>query len=94
VKVPEPALDLPMAVAIASCYKNRPIDAETVIVGEVGLGGEVRAVNQIEARIAEAEKLGFGKIILPKGNLEQVKRAKIKVVPVFYVTEALKASVE
>ncbi len=94
VKVPEPALDLPMAVAIASCYKNRPIDAETVIVGEVGLGGEVRAVNQIEARIAEAEKLGFGKIILPKGNLEQVKRAKIKVIPVFYVTEALKASVE
>ena len=94
VKVTEPALDLPIAVAIASCYKNKPVDPQTIIVGEVGLGGEVRAVNHIESRIKEAEKLGFLKIIIPKGNLEQAKKTKIKVIPVSQVAEALKASAE
>jgi len=94
VKVTEPALDLPIAVAIASCYKNKPVDPQTIIVGEVGLGGEVRAVNHIESRIREAEKLGFLKIIVPKGNLEQAKKTKIKVIPVAQVAEAFKASAE
>lgn len=92
VKVAEPALDLPLAVAVASCYKNKPVDPQTVMVGEVGLGGEIRAVNHLEGRLIEAEKLGFRRIIIPQGNLNQVKRKKIEVAAVTQLAEALKAA--
>jgi len=94
VKVAEPALDLPLAVAVASCYKNQPVDPQTVLVGEVGLGGEIRAVNQVEGRMSEAEKLGFKRIILPQGNLKQVKRKNIEVVAVTQLTDAIKAALQ
>ena len=72
VKVFEPAMDLPIALAIASCFKNKPIDAKTVAFGEIGLAGEIRSVSQIEQRVREAEKLGLKKIIQPK-NFKSIK---------------------
>lgn len=88
----EPSLDLPVAMAVASSYKNRPLIDETLIVGELGLAGEVRAVNHIDQRIREAEKLGFKKIILPSGNLKQLKKSKINLIGVETISAALEAS--
>ncbi len=68
VKVTEPGIDLGTVVAIASNYRDLPVDARTVIIGEVGLGGEVRAVTQIEKRIREAAKLGFTRAVFPESN--------------------------
>jgi len=69
IRVDEPAADLGMAVAIASSLKDLPVDARAVVVGEVGLGGEIRSIHQVEKRIAEAAKLGFSRIILPRGTI-------------------------
>jgi DNA repair protein RadA/Sms len=69
VRVDEPAADLGMAAAIVSSLKDIPSDSQAVVVGEVGLGGEIRTVHQVERRAAEASKLGFTRIILPKNNL-------------------------
>ena len=60
----EPAIDLGIVLALVSSYKNRPIDEKTICFGEVGLSGEVRAVNMAEQRVAEAKKLGFTKSAL------------------------------
>jgi len=89
VKVIEPAIDLPIALAIISSNKNKPFDAETVAVGEIGLSGEVRSVNQIAQRVKEAEKLGFKKIIIPKANQKELGKTKINVIPVASIKEAL-----
>ncbi|MBI4366836.1 MAG: DNA repair protein RadA, partial [Deltaproteobacteria bacterium] len=67
-RVNEPAVDLGIAAAIASSVRNRPIDPRTLIAGEVGLTGEVRAVMNIEARLAEATKMGFTRAIVPKSH--------------------------
>ncbi len=67
-RIDEPALDLPLIAAIASAYKNLPLPNDTVILGEVGLTGELRAINGAKQRIDECIKLGFKKVILPKGN--------------------------
>lgn len=74
VRVEEPAIDLPIALAIASCYKNKPIDSQTVAIGEIGLAGEIRSVRQVEQRVKEAEKLGFKKIVLPRSNMKELKK--------------------
>ncbi len=66
IDINEPAADLGIALAIATCARNVTIDATTVIVGEIGLSGEIRAVNNIESRIKEAQKLGFKTAIIPK----------------------------
>ena len=66
IKVIEPAMDLPIAMAIISSYKSKPVEAKTVVIGEIGLSGEIRSVSQIEQRIKEAKKLGFTKIISPQ----------------------------
>jgi len=65
IKISEPAIDLGMAAAIASSFKNQEIDRGTVMIGEIGLTGEVRSVNQLEPRIREAERLGFNRCVLP-----------------------------
>ncbi|HER23773.1 MAG TPA: DNA repair protein RadA [Candidatus Atribacteria bacterium] len=70
IKVLEPALDLAIIMAIASSFKDVPIDQATVFFGEVGLAGEVRMVNQVEKRIQEVFKMGFKRCIIPKGNLK------------------------
>ncbi|MBC8229341.1 DNA repair protein RadA [bacterium] len=68
VKVTEPGIDLGIAIAIASNYRDLSVDSQTVIIGEVGLGGEVRAVSHVDKRIREAAKLGFKKAIFPEYN--------------------------
>jgi len=65
IKITEPALDLGVAAAIASSFQNRPIDAELVLLGEIGLTGEVRTIMQLEARLIEARRLGFKRCIVP-----------------------------
>ena len=87
--VKEPAADLGIALAVASCAKDAIVNEKTVIVGEVGLSGEIRAVNHIEPRIKEAENMGFEKIIVPKGNLPLKRNPSIKVVGVSRLMEAI-----
>lgn len=66
IRMNEPAIDLGIVLALVSSYKNRPIDEKTICFGEVGLSGEVRAVNMAEQRVAEAKKLGFTVCVLPE----------------------------
>src|SRR3989338_2530875 len=87
-KVNEPAIDLAVCLAIASAVKDKKISPTTVIFGEVGLGGEVRAVNQMAKRISEAEKLGFREVIVPTTR-EKIS-SKIKIYQVKDLNEAMK----
>ena len=90
VKMNEPAIDLGIVMAIVSSYKNRPIDEKTIVFGEVGLSGEVRAVNMPEQRVAEAKKLGFETCIIPEVSMETVKNIKgIKVIGVRNISDAI-----
>jgi DNA repair protein RadA/Sms len=92
VKVIEPAVDLAIVAAIASSFLDKPVAARTVIMGEVGLTGEVRAIGQADARIAEAAKMGFTRCILPQGNLKRLApAADVEAVGVETVTEAVEA---
>jgi DNA repair protein RadA/Sms len=88
VKIEEPALDLGTLVAMASSFKDVPADNKSVLVGEVGLGGEVRAVSQIDRRIKEAEKLGFENCIIPQGNVKTLnQKFNIKITGVKNIKE-------
>ncbi|MEA4961698.1 DNA repair protein RadA [Lutispora sp.] len=90
IKLNEPSSDLGIIAARASSYRDKEIDGGTVIIGEVGLAGEVRAVNFIEKRINEAAKLGFTKCVIPYNNYKNLKDdPKIKVYGVKSVEEAL-----
>lgn len=90
IKMNEPAVDLGIVMAIVSSYKNQPIDEKTIVFGEVGLSGEVRAVNMPEQRVAEAKKLGFTTCIMPEVSMEVVKNVKgIRIVGVKTINEAL-----
>lgn len=89
-KLSEPALDLAIVMALISSYKDRPMDAGTVVFGEVGLSGEVRAISMAEQRVHEAVKLGFTRCILPRLNLEKMKpRTDISLEGVSNVKEAI-----
>ncbi|MGG3891713.1 DNA repair protein RadA [Metabacillus fastidiosus] len=95
VKLDEPAIDLAVAVSIASSFRDVPSNPTDVIIGEVGLTGEVRRVSRIEQRVMEAAKLGFKRAILPEANLEGWTAPKgIKLIGVKTVAEALKATLE
>ena len=72
-RVNEPALDLALIAAILSSYRGRAIDSKTIVFGEVGLVGEVRAVNMAEQRVSEAAKLGFTRCIMPQTNVESME---------------------
>jgi DNA repair protein RadA/Sms len=72
VRLDEPAIDLGCVAAVASSFLDRPIDPHTLIVGEVGLAGEIRAVGQIEARVREGAKLGFKRSIVPRASHRQL----------------------
>ncbi len=90
IKINEPALDLGIVMAIVSSYKNRPVEEGTIIFGEVGLNGEVRAVSMPEQRVAEAKKLGFAKCIMPAVSVESVKNVKgIQIIGVKNLNEAM-----
>jgi len=73
IRITEPAADLAVCIAIASSLAEKVIDNQAIILGEVGLGGEIRSVGHIEKRIAEAEKLGFKNAIIPSGNKKEIK---------------------
>ena len=89
-KINEPAIDLGIVMALASSYKNQPIDEKTIVFGEVGLSGEVRAVSMPEQRVAEAKKLGFETCIIPEVSKDMVKGIKgIKIVGVKTIHDAI-----
>ena len=91
IRLNEPAVDLAVVMAIASSYKNQEILPTDCFVGEVGLTGEVRRVNQIDARIKEAAKTGFKRIFIPKHNMHtSLKKADIEIIPVSSIPQALK----
>jgi len=73
VKVVEPAVDLGIVSAIASSFLDKPIQGGTVVLGEVGLTGEVRAIGQVEARVGESKKMGFARCIVPESNLKRIR---------------------
>ena len=89
IKVEDPSIDLAVLSALLSSYEDVPLPMHMCFAGEVGLSGEIRAVNRIEQRIAEAEKLGFEKIIVSKYNLKSIGKNKqhIEVVPLAKVEE-------
>ena len=90
IRINEPAIDLGIVMAIVSSYKNRPVDPKTIVFGEVGLSGEVRAVNMPEQRVAEAKKLGFQTCIIPAVSMDMVKGIKgIQVIGVKTISEAI-----
>ena len=90
-KLNEPAIDLALAVSIASSYKEKGTDPRECFIGEIGLTGEVRRVSNIESRVKEVQKLGFTKVYLPKNNLGNwVPPKGIEVVPVATIGETLK----
>jgi DNA repair protein RadA/Sms len=91
-KIEDPTIDLAVLCALLSSYEDTPLSPHTCFAGEVGLSGEIRAVNRIEQRIAEAEKLGFEKIFVSKYNQKGLNNQKfnIEVVPVGRVEEVYK----
>ncbi|CYY85756.1 DNA repair protein RadA [Streptococcus suis] len=90
VKLDEPAIDLAVAVALASSYKDKPTNPQECFMGEIGLTGEIRRVNRIEQRINEAAKLGFTKVYAPKNSLTGIKVPKeITVIGVTTIGEVL-----
>lgn len=90
IKIFEPALDCAIICAIASSYKNKIIKNDTLIFGEVGLSGEVRAVSLSERRVVEAKKLGFKNVFLPKDNLKEVSTIKnINIYPIKNISQLL-----
>ena len=89
-KMNEPALDLAIVMALISSYKDRPLDEKTIVFGEVGLSGEVRAVSMAEQRVHEAVKMGFTRCILPMVNVSKLKpRSDIRLEGVANVREAI-----
>lgn len=92
IRLNEPAMDLALVLAVISSYKDVPISEKTVVFGEVGLSGEVRAVSMAQQRVLEAKKLGFTRVLLPGSSMEQVKNIKgIELVAVTAVRDALRA---
>jgi DNA repair protein RadA/Sms len=90
-RVVEPAADLGIVLAAASSYMERPLPADVVVVGEIGLTGEVRAVAGLEARLRAAAQLGFRSAVVPKSSAAELRSASISVRGVGTVTEALEA---
>lgn len=90
VKIDEPAVDLGIATSITSSLRDVPVDSTSVAVGEIGLGGEIRTIGQIEKRIQEAAKLGFKRIVVPQNNLRNVTpNGDIEIVGVDRVEKAM-----
>lgn len=88
--VAEPAADLGVAIALAASFRDRLVDPTTIVIGEVGLGGQVRSVSQTELRLKEALKLGFKRAIIPKG--QSFPSLDIEIIPVARVADAIVAA--
>jgi DNA repair protein RadA/Sms len=93
IKVTEPAADLAVILAVASSFRNISLDAHTVVMGEVGLTGEVRMVSRVDVRISEAATMGFKRFVIPAGNLTglKIRQQGLKIVGVSNVIEAMEA---
>lgn len=91
IRITEPAADLAVILAVASSFRNVSLDAQTVVMGEVGLTGEVRMVSRVDVRISEAANMGFKKFVIPTGNLTglKVRQQGLKIVGVSNVIEAM-----
>ena len=90
IKMNEPAADLGIIMAIVSSYKNHPVPDRTIVFGEVGLSGEVRAVTMPEQRVAEAKKLGFKTCILPKVSIKTLEKTDgMEIIGVKTIKDAL-----
>lgn len=92
IKIEEPAADLAVEVAVASSFKNRPVRENMVIIGEVGLAGEVRSASFMEKRVQEAAKLGFTEAVVPYENAAELGGLRIKIAGVRTVKEAVDAA--
>jgi predicted ATP-dependent serine protease len=77
-KIEDPAADLAVALAITSAFRGKNISGDTVVLGEVGLAGEIRSIAQVALRINEAEKLGFNRCILPANNYKNLPRPSLE----------------
>ena len=96
-KLDEPAADLTVALALVSSLKDKAVDDKTIAFGEVGLAGEIRAVNNCEQRIAEAKRLGFERFIIPFHNYKSITnslKSTFDIIPVRNIREAFSALVE
>ena len=90
IKVNEPALDLGIAMAVISSFKNTVIDDKIVAIGEIGLSGEVRAISSITSRVNEAKKLGFTTCIVPKVQMDDLKGMEgIRILPILNVQDIM-----
>jgi DNA repair protein RadA/Sms len=90
IRIDEPAVDLGISAALAGSFLDRSISAQTVLFGEVGLTGEIRAVSQSLLRVKEAQKLGFTRCLLPKNNLEQIgKTPSLEMIGISSLQECL-----
>ncbi len=91
VRVDEPAVDLAVLCAVVSSFKDEAIDPTTAIIGELGLGGEVRSVSFIDRRISELEKLGFTRVLCPRGNMRDSRKRAISIVETAHFLGAMRA---
>lgn len=89
-RIQEPAIDVGIISAVASSFLNKSIDPETLLLGEVGLTGEVRAISHVDIRVGEAERLGFKRCVLPKSNLKKMKKGKVDCVGISTVDDLVK----
>ncbi|HSG31976.1 MAG TPA: DNA repair protein RadA [Thermodesulfobacteriota bacterium] len=91
VKIEEPAVDLGICISLVSSFLNKPVSAETIVFGEVGLSGEIRGVSQVDVRLKEAQKLGFKRFVLPKINYDNqdFKKSTQKYIGIENIGEAI-----
>lgn len=90
VKVYEPAVDMGIVAAIASSFLDKPLSEGDIVLGEVGLTGEVRAISHVDTRIAEIQKLGFQRCLIPRGNLKQTaKSSEVEIIGIDNLSQAL-----
>lgn len=90
VKIIEPGADLAIAAALASSFLDKPVDKKTLLIGEIGLTGEIRSVGHVQARIKEAAKMGFGRCLVPSAAIKQLARVKgVEIESVSFLKDAI-----
>ncbi len=95
VTIDEPAIDLAICLALVSSFRNIPVSPDTVVFGEVGLSGEVRGVSKVEQRVRESVKLGFKKCLMPKTNLQNIKKnpeQKLQITGISSIQQAIEGT--
>jgi len=88
-KIEEPSCDIGVVLAIMSSYKDIPVDNNIVAMGEVGLSGELRQINNIEVRVMEAVRLGFKKIVVPHKNIVNINQSGVEIIYLRSIFDAL-----